>query len=242
MSMNFSKLVGLCGLGFGILNVGLVYADKLSASVTANTPRVSLDKPKTIGILVFPGFETLDVFGPVEMFGSIPDKFKIVMIGTKPGTIKSYQGISIKVDTDMAHAPRTDILMIPGGQGVRTEILDPKVVNWIQKRSKASELTLSVCTGAALLAKAGVLDGHKATTNKQVFSWVESQGPKVTWIKKARWVDDGNIITSSGVSAGIDMSLYVIDKLYGEDTLKYVETYTEYNFNDDSANDKFEVK
>jgi len=196
---------------------------------------------KTLGVLLFPDFETLDVFGPLEMFGSIPDKIKLILIGTTPGPITSYQGISVNVDTDVDHAPHTDFLLIPGGHGVRTEVGNTDLLGWIKARSDEAELTMSVCTGAGLLAKAGLLDGRRATTNKQVFDWVTSLGPKTDWVKRARWVDDGDIVTSSGVSAGTDMSMYVIEKLYGPEVLKDVETYTEYTFDPDPSNDKFAV-
>ena len=196
-------------------------------------------KVKTIGLLIFPGFELLDVFGPVEMFGAIPDKVKVVLIGTSSGNIKSNQGTSILVDTDINHAPMTDIILVPGGQGIRTEVKNLKLQSWLRDRAASAELVLSVCTGSALLAKAGILDNHKATSNKSVFDWVTTQGPHVNWVKKARWVEDGKFITSSGVSAGTDMSLYVINKLYGSETLHEVETYTEYTFINDSTNDKF---
>lgn len=194
---------------------------------------------KTVGIVIFPGFELLDVFGPAEMFGALPEKMKLVLIGTTSGTIPSNQGPAVKVDTDIAHAPHVDILLIPGGQGVRTEIANQALLQWLKKTASDTQYVLSVCTGSALLAKAGLLDNHRATSNKSVFDWVASQGPKVNWVRKARWVDDGKFITSSGVSAGIDMSLFFINKLYGLQVVKEVENYTEYTYKADASDDRF---
>jgi len=202
----------------------------------------TISQPKTLGILLFPGFEILDAFGPLEMFSIIPDKIKIILIGDVSGTsrtVKSFQGVSVVVDTNLQNVPHLDILLVPGGMGTRKEVSNPTLLAWIKARSATAELTLSVCTGAALLAKAGVLDNHKATSNKIAFEWVKEQGPKVHWVNKARWVDDGNIITSSGVSAGMDMSLYVISKLYGTAVSEEVAKITEYNFNADPSDDKF---
>ena len=97
----------------------------------------------------------------------------------------------------------------------------------------------SVCTGSALLAKAGVLDGHKATSNKQFFKLATDQSDKVEWIWEARWVDDGNVITSSGVSAGMDMALHIIDRLFGTQTAEAIAMGTEYEWQRDPTKDIF---
>lgn len=194
---------------------------------------------KTLGILLFPDFETLDVFGPIEMFGRLPDKIKILLISEHGKLVKSTQGQSVMCDFDLQHAPYLNFLLIPGGMGTRKEVSNQPLLDWINKRSSEAELTLSVCTGAALLAKSNRLNGHKATTNKLAFDWVAAQNKQVTWIKQARWVDDGKIITSSGVSAGIDMSLYVISRLFGEDVRDAVAKRTEYVLNTNASIDPF---
>lgn len=196
---------------------------------------------KTLGILLFPGFETLDVFGPLEMFGKIPDKIKILLISENGQLVESAQGQSVMCDFDLKHAPHLDLLLVPGGMGTRKEVSNPILLDWINTRFSQSELTLSVCTGAALLARSGVLNGHKATTNKLAFDWVSAQSKQVTWIRCARWVDAGKIITSSGISAGIDMSLYVIARLFGENIRDEVAKKAEYVVNTDSLADPFTV-
>jgi len=194
---------------------------------------------KTLGILLFEDFETLDVFGPVEMFGKLTDQIKIAMISQHRGLVRSVHGSLVMAEYDWLNAPHLDYLLVPGGMGTRREVYNQPLLDWIKTRSHSCEITLSVCTGAALLAKAGVLDGYQATTNKIAFEWVKEQGPKVQWIKQARWVDDGRVVTSSGVSAGIDMSLYVISRLFGEPVRDDLVRLTEYNVTTDPANDPF---
>lgn len=194
---------------------------------------------KTLGVLVFPDFELLDLFGPLEMFGNLPDDIKIVLVSEKGGLVASAQGPEIMTDTTLNEAPPIDLLLIPGGMGTRKEVNNPKLIAWIKERSDKASMTLSVCTGAALLAKAGVLDGKRATTNKLAFNWVVEQGPKVKWVKEARWVEDGNMVSSSGVAAGTDMSLYVISELYGKKTADSIINTTEYIWNSDPHKDPF---
>lgn len=201
-------------------------------------PLVSI---KTLGIILFPEFETLDVFGPLEMFGMLPEHIKIVLISQHKGLVKSVQGQEIQTDYSWDDAPHLHYLLVPGGMGTRTEVYNTSLLGWIKNRSAEADLTLSVCTGAALLAKAGVLDGHKATSNKLAFSWVMNQGPQVNWIKEARWVHDGSLITSSGISAGIDMSLYVISLLFGEAKRDEIAKRAEYVLNIDPSKDPFMV-
>ncbi len=112
-------------------------------------------------------------------------------------------------------------------------------MQWIAERATTVELILSVCTGAALLATAGVLNQRRATTNKRAFDWVCAQNNQVTWVKKARWVEDGNIITAAGISAGIDMSLYTIGRLFGAELRQKVAHRAEYISNNNSDYDPF---
>ena len=114
--------------------------------------------------------------------------------------------------------------------------VDPEAVN---ERAADAEIVASVCTGSAILAKAGLLDGRPATSNKQAFTWVKKQGPKVEWVKQARWVEDGKFYTSSGVSAGIDMSLAVIARILGIDVSESLALATEYEWHRDSSWDPF---
>ncbi|MBX2846827.1 MAG: DJ-1/PfpI family protein [Acidiferrobacterales bacterium] len=185
---------------------------------------------KTIGVVLFDGFELLDVFGPLEMFGLLPEKFDINLLAENEGVVKSAQGPKSVIDYSLKESREYDILFVPGGMGVRTEINNQFLLGWLSERAQTSEFVTSVCTGSALLAKAGVLDGRRATTNKRAFNWVVSQNDKVDWIREARWVEDGNIFTSSGVSAGMDMSLALISRILGEDVSEQVAIWAEYDW------------
>ena len=194
---------------------------------------------KTLGVLLFPDFETLDVFGPLEMFGMLNDRLEIAMISEQGGLVQSAQGQFVHAEFHLINAPHLDLLLIPGGMGTRKEVFNSTILEWIKNRCQQSEITMSVCTGSALLAKTGVLDGLKATSNKRALNWVMEHGPKVEWQKKARWVDSGKIITSSGISAGIDMSLYTIARLYGEEVGDEIAARAEYQVNKDADLDFF---
>jgi transcriptional regulator GlxA family with amidase domain len=196
---------------------------------------------KTLGVLLFPEFETLDVFGPIEMFGLL-DRIEVVLISEHGGLIKSAQGQLIHTEFTWSNAPYLDLILVPGGMGTRNEVHNVPLLYWLTTRVTQSMLTLSVCTGSALLAKAGLLDGLKATTNKRAFNWVMEQGPKVDWIKQARWVDAGKIITSSGISAGIDMSLYTIARLFGEEVRNEIALRAEYVANPNADSDPFMIE
>jgi transcriptional regulator GlxA family with amidase domain len=113
------------------------------------------------------------------------------------------------------------------------------LLDWLRLRSAEARVVTSVCTGASLLARAGLLDGRRATTNKLSFAWVTTQGPNVRWVKEARWVEDGNVFTSSGVSAGIDMTLAVIAKLEGKDEAERIAVRMEYEWHRDEGWDPF---
>lgn len=194
---------------------------------------------KTLGVLLFPEFELLDVFGPLEAFGHARDWFRIVTVAEHPGPVMSSQGPRAVADHGLDDCPPLDILLVPGGMGTRREVDNPRLVDWIARQARAAETTTSVCTGAALLARAGVLDGRRATSNKRAFAWVAGQGPKVEWVRQARWVDDGSVVTSSGVSAGIDMALHLIGRLAGPAVRDEIATRMEYEWHSDADHDPF---
>src|SRR5690606_13160876 len=124
-------------------------------------------------------------------------------------------------------APALDLLLVPGGIGTRAEVDNDAMLEFLRTRVPQAELTMTVCTGTALLARTGLLDGRRATTNKAVFHWVAEQGPRVDWVRAARWVEDGPFVTSSGVSAGMDMALAVVARLAGPDMAEALATGTE---------------
>lgn len=183
---------------------------------------------RAIGILLFNDFEMLDVAGPLEVFGHLNNEFKLTLIASTATPIRSAQGARLLADADFNSTPKLDIFLVPGGMGTRHEVNNPILLSFIQQQANTVPLVLSVCTGAALLAKAGVLDGLSATSNKLAFDWVMTQSQKVDWQREPRWVDAGRVITSAGIAAGIDMSLYVVGKLLGEQTRDEVSRYMEY--------------
>lgn len=193
---------------------------------------------KRIGVVLYTAFEVLDVFGPVEMWGNLPDA-QILTIAEKPGAITSAQGTQTIADYGFDNVPKLDVLLVPGGMGTLAELGNQNMLKFLREQSEKTPLVTSVCSGSMLLAKAGVLDGHKATSNKLYFSLALMQSDKVEWIKQARWVEDGKFITSSGVSAGMDMALHVIRRLYSEEDAKKIAKMTEYLWNDDPSKDPF---
>ena len=196
-------------------------------------------KTRTLGIVLYPQFELLDVCGPAEMFGNLGSRLKVVMVAQTAGPVPSTQGTKLVADYSMDNCPDLDLLLVPGGLGTRKELGNEALLDWLRRRAAKAEIVMSVCTGSALLAKAGLLDGRRATSNKQFFSFVAGQGPKARWVKEARWVDDGDRVTSSGVTAGIDMALHVIARLYGDAVAQKLADGTEYQWHRDANNDPF---
>lgn len=217
--------------------------------------------PRTlrIGILVFDGFEPIDVWGFTEAFtisrfigtsyfSPPPYPFEVVFIsneckpsgaeGATPAPVKSINGPRVAPDyfRDEALEQKIDVLMIPGGAGTRA-LLDDKhpedrqaLLNWVRVMDERVELMTSVCTGAAVLAAAGVLDGKPAATNHASFGWVAGFGPRVQWDNVLRWVDAGHYVTSAGVSAGTDMGFYLVKRLAGRAVAEVAVMGAEYDW------------
>lgn len=196
---------------------------------------------RTLGAVVFNGFETLDLFGPLQMFGTLADRFNISIIAEQAGQVTSRHGQKIEVDHTFDENRLYDLLLVPGGPGTWDQINNTHFLNWLQRTAPKSELVMSVCTGAAFLAKAGLLDGRCATTNKLNFEWVAQFGPKVDWQGHARWVEDERYFTSSGVTAGMDMSLAAIEYLIGVEQADHSATHSEYERQRDPGNDPFAI-
>lgn len=194
---------------------------------------------KTVGALIFPGFEVLDLYGPLEMFGLLMGEMEIRIVAEQAEPVASGAGPRTAVDDLMADRDAYDIILVPGGGGTRQEVGNRALLDWIVSASAKAELTTAVCTGSALLAKAGVLDGRKATTNKAAYAWATSQGPNVAWQPQARWVEDGKFMTSSGVSAGTDMGLAIVARLFGAEKAEQVAVFAEYEWHRDPSWDPF---
>lgn len=192
----------------------------------------------TVGIVLYPDFEVLDVYGPLEMWAYLTN-YQIVLIAEEAGPIMSAQGTSTVATHSFDNAPEIDILMIPGGQGSRRELNNPRMIEFIEQAHEQSTYTTSVCTGSALLAKAGVLNGHRATSNKRFFFLSEQQSKEVEWVDDARWVESGNVFTSSGVSAGTDMALGLVARTHGIEWARGLASSVEYIWHEQADDDPF---
>lgn len=194
---------------------------------------------RTLGAIIYENFELLDLFGPLEMFGNIMPEVKIMTVAEQPGSIRSVQGPKTVAEHGFSGCPHLDLILLPGGAGTVKQLDNGAMLDFLKDRPLSAEVTMSVCSGSAILAKAGLLDGRRATSNKQFFRLATRQSDKVEWIAEARWVEDGPFATSSGVSAGMDMALAIIARLFGRGRAQLVADRTEYVWQDDSNRDPF---
>lgn len=194
---------------------------------------------KTLAALVFPGFETLDYFGPIEMLGGYGEQFKIITVAKTKDPVPSVHGQRIVIDKAISEKHDYDALLIPGGDTALIAAKDPALMDWIRTTSANAERVMAVCTGTVLLGMTGVLDGRKATTNKMDFTQTVPLAPQVDWVKQARWVRDGKFYTSSGVSAGMDMALAVMADLFGTEIADRIALGSEYEWHKDATRAPF---
>ncbi|MCB9763874.1 MAG: DJ-1/PfpI family protein [Alphaproteobacteria bacterium] len=214
-----------------------------------------------VGVFVFDGFEPIDVWGPIQAFvaaayvgtsvQSGPPPFRVTLIANEdrvqgdeqaaPRPVAARGGVRVAPDLfrDQALTQDIDLLLIPGGLALR-ELLSPDrpveraaLLRWAVRMDERVSLMTSVCTGAAVLAAAGLLDGQPAATNHLAFHWVTSLGPRVKWDNVARWVDAGRYVTSAGVSAGTDMAFYLVQRLYGRAVAEQAARVAEYDWRRD---------
>lgn len=193
---------------------------------------------RVVTVVLFEGFEVLDVFGPVELLSKVPE-VSIEFAGPRVGPVRSAQGAEVIATTSHAEVITPDVLLVPGGQGTRELVGDPRFLRWLGEAASRARLVTSVCTGSALLAAAGSLDGYRATSNKIAFDWVTTCGPSVDWVPRARWVHDRDRWTSSGVSAGMDMTHALIADLFGDEAALTAVRRAEYQPQTDSSDDPF---
>jgi putative intracellular protease/amidase len=194
---------------------------------------------RTIAALVFPGFETLDYFGPIEMLGGFGQETEIITVAQGRDPVPSVHGQRVVVDKTIVEKNDYDLLLIPGGNSALIAAKDDELIQWIREASANAECVMAVCTGTVLLGMTGVLDGRKATTNKMDFNKTVPLAPNVDWVKEARWVRDGKFFTSSGVSAGIDMALAVMADLFGMAMADKIAVGSEYEWHKDASRDPF---
>jgi transcriptional regulator GlxA family with amidase domain len=203
------------------------------------------ERVRTVGILIFDDVEVLDFCGPFEVFsvarrpGENADEqrlFDVRTIAEERRTVRCRGGLLVEPHlaiNDGDAGAHFDILVVPGGQGTRRERLNAPLLDWIAAQDRRTELTTSVCTGAFLLAERGILDGKRATTHWASVEWMRQQYPRVTMLEDVRFVDEGRVVTSAGISAGIDMSLHVVARLHGVETARHTARRMEYDWNDE---------
>lgn len=205
-------------------------------------PVETKNKKMEIAFLLFDNYETLDVFGPVEIFGRLVDKYDLKFYSLEGGIIKNRHKVSVMTEKLPEFETAPYMLFIPGGLGTRKEVDNETLIEHIKNISNQSDYVFTVCTGSALLAKSGLLDDREATSNKRAFSWVVTNGPNVKWDAAARWKVDGKFYTSSGVSAGMDMALGFLADRHGKEFARNVALEIEYNWIEDKNNDTFKAK
>jgi transcriptional regulator GlxA family with amidase domain len=199
---------------------------------------------KRVGILLFPAVEVLDFAGPYEVFSVTrldearrrddPSPFEVLLVAENAEPVVATGGLRVIPDVTVDACPRLDVLVVPGGWGTRTEIDNQRLIQWIGKRAQEVETLTSVCTGSMMLGKAGLLDGRRATTHWRALDWMRESFPTVTVEEKLHVVEDGNVLTSAGISAGIDMALRVVARYHGEAIGRATAKNMEYPFPDDN--------
>jgi transcriptional regulator GlxA family with amidase domain len=188
---------------------------------------------KNVAILLFDEIEVLDFAGPFEVFAVTDelrghDTFNVFTVGENVGTVRARNGLKVVPTYVVENCPVPHVLVVPGGFGTRALLNKPALLEWIRLRSAASELTMSVCTGSLVLAKTGMLDGLRATTHHECFDLLRELAPRTEIVETERFIDNGRILTAAGISAGIDCSLHVVERLLGADAAAATARYMEY--------------
>jgi transcriptional regulator GlxA family with amidase domain len=206
----------------------------------ATTGAKTMAAQRTVVILIFDDAEVLDFCGPLEVFSVTgrdrdPRPFRVVLAAERHGPVLARNGLSVNPDYTLADCPRADLVLVPGGQGTRKLMHNAAVVDWVRRRAAEAELVLSVCTGALILAKAGLLDGLVATTHHGALDLLRQTAPNTTIRENTRFVDNGRIITSGGIAAGIDMALHVVGRLLSSEVAAETARHMEYPWSADGG-------
>ncbi|MDI2124526.1 DJ-1/PfpI family protein [Yinghuangia seranimata] len=188
----------------------------------------------TYGLLMFDDFEELDLVGPWEVFGASAmlrerdgHGDRVVAVAERPGPVRAAKGLVTTAEFGLADHPPLDVLLVPGGMGTRREVANEVLMGWIAKTAETAEWVTSVCTGSLLLHEAGPARGRRVATHHGFEDTLEARGD-ITVVRDARYVVDGNLATSQGVSAGIDMALWLVGRLHGRDHARAVRRYIQY--------------
>lgn len=186
-----------------------------------------------VALLLFDDVEVLDFAGPFEVF-AVTDElresaaFHVFTVAEGGATVRARHGLKVVPHFTLENCPPAQLLVIPGGYGTRALLQRPALLEWLRRRVRAAEITLSVCTGALLLGKLGVLDGLRVTTHHECLGLLREIAPQAEVVGDARFLDQGRIVTAAGISAGIDASLHLVGRLLGPDAAAATARYMEY--------------
>jgi transcriptional regulator GlxA family with amidase domain len=199
---------------------------------------------RRVGILVFPEVEVLDFCGPFEVLSATrldegrrreeTSPYEVVLVAERPGVVVATGGLKVVPDHDLEGCPDLDVLVVPGGWGTRREMANHRLIAWIAERSKSVSTLASVCTGSLLLGQAGLLVGRLATTHWKVLDEMRALFPDVAVVDDEHVVEDGDVITSAGISAGIDLALRVVARHHGEEVARATAQHMEYPYPEDN--------
>jgi transcriptional regulator GlxA family with amidase domain len=204
-----------------------------------------MTKRRRVGILIFPDVEVLDFCGPFEVFSAVrlneerrreePSPYEVLLVAEELKVIVATGGLKVLADQTLETCPPLDALLVPGGWGTRREIKNERLLSWIGERGRDVEALASVCTGAMLLGHAGLLEGKRATTHWKSLGWMRESFPNVTVMDDQHVVEDGRLITSAGISAGIDLALRVVARDHGEALARATARHMEYAYPESNA-------
>jgi transcriptional regulator GlxA family with amidase domain len=190
------------------------------------------------GILLFPEVEALDFCGPYEVFTATrldeerrreeSSPFEVILIAEDDRPVLAAGGLRVLPDCHLDSCPLLQVLVVPGGWGVRQQIKNKRLLRWLRERSDQVEILASVCTGSMLLGHAGLLEGLSATTHRSAIEWMRSSFPGLKVVGDRRVVDEGRIVTAAGIAAGIDMALHLVGRFFGPDVVVATARHMEY--------------
>jgi transcriptional regulator GlxA family with amidase domain len=199
---------------------------------------------RRVGILIFPDVEVLDFCGPFEVFSTTrldearrreePSPYEVALVAERPDIVVATGGLKVLPDRTLEDGPDLDVLVVPGGWGTRRGMQNDRLLAWIVGHSRRVGTLASVCTGALLLGRAGLLDGRRATTHWRALDLLRESAPAATVVADERVVEDGDVITSAGISAGIDLALRVVARHHGESVARATARHLEYPFPEDN--------
>jgi transcriptional regulator GlxA family with amidase domain len=202
-------------------------------------------RQRRVGILIFPEVEVLDFCGPFEVFATTrldesrrreePSPYEVSLVAEGRDVVVASGGLKVVPDHTPEECPSLEVLVVPGGWGTRREIANRRLLDWIAETARDIEILASVCTGSMLLGMAGLLDGRRATTHWKSLTWMRQTFPNVVVIEDQHVVEDGDILTSAGISAGIDLALKVVARHHGEAIARATARHMEYPYPDDDT-------